>query len=348
MSDHPRVRPGWRGRRQAGLTLVELMIGLMLGLVIVAALGQLYAGGKATTQVGQGLANLNENGRFAVDLLSADLRIAGYLSCGGAGADIGNTLNDPTHWLRQTTGLLGFEGGKDTPPSELWPEVRADTDVLIVRHAAAAGATTGDTLQPGEVLMISNRVCNQATLFQLTKPLTYNPNTPFAAATFVATTGSEPGNCTNKLFGGFDCGATSGAYAAGFGLGYALSPFEVHAYYISASDPPSLMRMRLCRQAGKATTCVDELVRDVENFQVEYCCDAGSYIPADQVVAKSIDWDDLTSVRFALLLRSRDANAKTKASAESINLLGTTLTTPNDRRLRRVFGGVVALRNQLQ
>ncbi len=330
-----------------GLALVELMIALVLGLVIVAALGQLYAGGRSTARVGESLTRLNENGRFAVDLLAGDLRMAGYLSCGGAGADIGSTVNGGSNWLYQTAGLRGFEGGVDTLPSELTGQVRTGTDVLIVRRAAAESALAGQTFQAGEILVISNTVCNQATLFQLTSSLAYNPSAAFNPGSAVSTTGSNPGNCTANLFGSFDCGSVSGAYADTFGSGFALSRYAVHAYYISAADPPTLMRMRLCQSGGNASTCVDELIRDVEDLQVEYCCNGNAYVTADQVVANSIDWGDLTSVRFALLMRSREANVRTEAAAQTISLLGNQITTPSDRHLRRVFGGAVAARNQL-
>jgi type IV pilus assembly protein PilW len=335
------------GGRRAGLALVELMIALVLGLVIVAALGQLYAGGRSTARVGESLTRLNENGRFAVDLLAGDLRMAGYLSCGGAGAELGNAVNGGGNWLYQTAGLRGFEGGVDTLPSELTGKVRSGTDVLIVRRAAAESAAAGQTFQRGDVLVISNTACNQATLFQLTAELAYNPSVAFNPGSAVSTTGSNPGNCTANLFGSFDCGSVAAAYADTFGSGFALSRYAVHAYYVSASDPPTLMRMQLCEQSGTAATCLDELIRDVEDLQVEYCCDGNAYVTADQVIARGIDWGDLTSVRFALLLRSRNANVRTEASAQTISLLETPITTPSDRYLRRVFGGVVATRNQL-
>ncbi len=60
-----------------------------------------------------------------------------------------------------------------------------------------------------------------------------------------------------------------------------------------------------------------------------------------------IDWGDVSSVRFALLLRSRQSNARTEAVAQTVDLVGKSVTTPADRHLRRVFGSVVTLRNNL-
>ncbi len=253
-----------------GLALVELMIALVLGLVITAALGQLYSGSRTTFRVGDSLTRLNENGRFAVDLLAEDLRMAGYLSCGGSAAALGNAVNGGGHWLFQTGGIDGLEGGVDTLPSELSGQVRAGTDVLIVRRAATDAAGAGPAFRAGEILVVANPICTQSALFQITAALNYNPNAGFDAATNVSTTSSDPGNCTANLFGNFDCPAAAGAHGGTYGPGSTLNRYAVHVYYISASDPPTLMRLRLCEESGEAATCTEELIREVEDFQVQF------------------------------------------------------------------------------
>lgn len=65
-------------RLQQGLTLVELMVGLTLGLVITTSLLLLFANASAN---GQNLARSGvqiENGRYVSELLRDDLRLAGF------------------------------------------------------------------------------------------------------------------------------------------------------------------------------------------------------------------------------------------------------------------------------
>jgi len=65
-------------RSQRGLTLVELMVGLALGLIVTAALLLLLANASAN---GQNLARAGtqiENGRYVSELLREEVRLAGF------------------------------------------------------------------------------------------------------------------------------------------------------------------------------------------------------------------------------------------------------------------------------
>lgn len=64
--------------RQYGLTLIELMIALVLGLIIVSAVLNVYAGSTRSARFTGGLQSLQENGRFGVLALTRGLRRAGY------------------------------------------------------------------------------------------------------------------------------------------------------------------------------------------------------------------------------------------------------------------------------
>lgn len=63
---------------QWGLTLVELMIALGLGLLLVAGVGAVYLGSSQTYRVAQEGARIQESGRYALDVIGRSLRQAGY------------------------------------------------------------------------------------------------------------------------------------------------------------------------------------------------------------------------------------------------------------------------------
>jgi type IV pilus assembly protein PilW len=65
-------------RRQAGLSLIELMITLVLGLIIVAAVFNMYTGNSHSARFTEGLQTMQENGRYGVSVLQRGLRLAGY------------------------------------------------------------------------------------------------------------------------------------------------------------------------------------------------------------------------------------------------------------------------------
>lgn len=66
------------GKKQAGFTLVELMIALLLGLVIIAAVINIYVGSSRSSKYTSGLQTMQENGRYGVSVLRRGLRLAGY------------------------------------------------------------------------------------------------------------------------------------------------------------------------------------------------------------------------------------------------------------------------------
>ena len=79
------MRAGTRGRGgsaaprgQRGMTLIELMIALVLGLTVVAAVFNVYAGTSKSQRFTAGLQSLQENGRFGLSALRRGFRLAGF------------------------------------------------------------------------------------------------------------------------------------------------------------------------------------------------------------------------------------------------------------------------------
>lgn len=62
---------------QKGFSLVELMVALALGLLLSAAAIQMFLTSQQSMNVQQGSSEVQENGRFAIDFLMADIRKAG-------------------------------------------------------------------------------------------------------------------------------------------------------------------------------------------------------------------------------------------------------------------------------
>lgn len=89
----------------------------------------------------------------------------------------------------------------------------------------------------------------------------------------------------------------------------------------------------------------EELIEGVENMQIQYGEDldgnrsADVYRSADQVV----DWGAVVSVRISLLLQSVEDGIVSHPQTYRFNGMTTTAT---DRRLRRTFSTVIALRNR--
>lgn len=72
--------------RQGGLTLVELMIGIALGLVVILAVVYVFAGSRASHRHQESFSAVQESGRIALEVLARDIRMAGNPGCGNLGA----------------------------------------------------------------------------------------------------------------------------------------------------------------------------------------------------------------------------------------------------------------------
>jgi hypothetical protein len=120
-------------RRDSGLSLVELLVALALGVVLAFASVNLLLRSKLSYLEADELARLQENGRYALRLLSRELSMAGYL----AGELPG------THIVSSLTGSPCFEYMQDTTvPLEYWNDVSAN----------GVGSGRGNAL-PGDCLL---------------------------------------------------------------------------------------------------------------------------------------------------------------------------------------------------
>lgn len=64
--------------QQSGLSLIELMIGMVLGLIILTALINMFAGSSRSAAFSDGLRTMQENGRHGIQTLKRGIRLAGY------------------------------------------------------------------------------------------------------------------------------------------------------------------------------------------------------------------------------------------------------------------------------
>jgi type IV pilus assembly protein PilW len=125
--------------RQRGLTLVELMVALAIGLGVLLAGGRLLvlANGAYASQVES--AGIEDGGRFAVDLIGRAVRQAGAVdveTVAGAAADAAPA---------RLAGLDAHSLSRTTPGiADPLPAAVNGSDVLAVRFTGAGAAPFGD------------------------------------------------------------------------------------------------------------------------------------------------------------------------------------------------------------
>jgi type IV pilus assembly protein PilW len=76
LKTHRRIIPGRAG--QSGMTLIEVMIAMVIGLIVFLVVSKAYVGGLTTKRVQTDVSRLNETTRFTFDLISRETRKLGY------------------------------------------------------------------------------------------------------------------------------------------------------------------------------------------------------------------------------------------------------------------------------
>lgn len=122
-------------RRARGLSLIELMVALTIGTLLMLGLVEVFTASRTAYQLATAVGRAQENGRFALDFLTRDIRMAGHAGCvndqslmlpdGGninslflttAQRDA-NTVTALNYRLRFDVAIQGYEA-KGTAPSE--------------------------------------------------------------------------------------------------------------------------------------------------------------------------------------------------------------------------------------
>jgi len=367
--------------RQSGLSLIELMIAVVLGLTLALGVAQIYVGTSTTERDQDARLRIQENGRFALNFIGNEIRMAGYLGCQGSiqGSSVNNTLDGPPATFQPQTGIQGWEAVGTAPgtinnsannvatvssTTAEWttgdgafniPDVQAvpNSDILRLWGGWGDSGTVtsvnngADTIQAQAAVGIQANDfliisdCEQADFVQA---CAVTPDTPPTTATVTINTACNPGNINTAVI-------TSAAPAEVIRLEGAM-------YYVGkrdddANNPPSLYRSTLTATGTAGPG--EELIEGVESMQLLYGVNTDqdvratvdAYLTADQVT----NWDEVISVRVSLLLQSVEDG--TVPAPQPYIFDGVTYDggagngeLPQDERVRRVFTATISLRNR--
>ena len=333
---------------QQGFSLIELMVGLSIGLFLVAVMGAVYLGSRNTFVVQEAGSRMQENGRFAMDTITADLRMSGFRGCLGSDA-LDNTLNTPTAllynftepvWGARNTGAAWAPAL--TTPADTLSALPAG-DVLVVRRPTGLGwsligemantsaplvITATANFTQGDLLVLAD--CAGGAVLQATNSA---PGTGGSIAHVTAAAGVVPGVARN-------------AFTRSYANDARVWRMQTLIYYIANS----------ARRSGQTALWVytnpvydggaqrSELVTGVERLAVTYGVDTDGDFSADrfQSADQVANWAQVVSARVELLLVG---GSDTRATVtQPFNFGGQTIT-PTDQKLRTVMSTMVSLRN---
>nr|WP_311528143.1 PilW family protein [uncultured Ralstonia sp.] len=295
-------------RRQVGMTLLELMISIAIGLFLVAGIGALIAQQSRSRAELDKTGRQIENGRYAFTLLQDDIENAGYYGQYTMVMPVPTALPDPCAKDKVSidAALALPLQGYDSPSTVPAPLANClddanhvpNTDILVVRRLE-----TDDPLPP-LASAVAAQVYVQATPSAKITDIGPDP-TPAAPSkyTLVQKDGVTPAELRR--------------YVEHI---YFVSPCHVYAVGTTCTatadggNPiPTLMRLEITVGPGGVPQFVTTpLVDGIENMQLDYGVDAiGSGSPAAPFITAPAlaDWPNVMAVRINLLARNTAKSA---------------------------------------
>jgi type IV pilus assembly protein PilW len=292
-------------RAARGFTLVELMIAVTIGLLILAGMTSLFVRNSRSQAEIEKANRQIENGRYAIDTLTGDLRNAGFYGefdptplasppavpdpCASSLAAIRAAL--PLH-------VQGYDNGAAMPACV--QDQRPGTDVLVVRHTRTCNAGEGDCDEAGvEGPMFQASLCNNGSELDSGNLANY-----YALDTDTTKLDRHRRDCTTV--------APSRRYLT-------------HIYYVANNDKtgdgiPTLKRAELRVVDGTLQFVPVPLVEGIDNLQLEYGIDTNGDGKADlfssdpggangcsDATCAVSNWRNVVTVKLNLLARSTEA-----------------------------------------
>lgn len=370
---------------QQGMTLIEILISLVIGLVLMAGVISLMINSKRAYNVQTDLAGLQENSRFVVDSIAKDARMAGYQGCsGGLPQSIqglnNQAINGVTSDLASDVLLLSFADTSRNafaimhcPPFDVYGQLFGldlaayDKVCLPVDHANFPSPTPlmseKATFTFDSTVVPTFAGCNQSE----TGNVCFGVGGDLRVGDIVIVSdcnGSDRYQVGNVGFTGgrltsvtLATALTRRYFNGGQSYGAEMRRLVTHRYYVAGVNGRSVM----CRDAlalNAALTCdvangAEVLVEGVENMQLRYLMNSGSdtapnfqYVTAPNVT----DWERVRGIRVTLLMQTTESRTDRDIVTQTYSLdeeTGFNSYSPSNlNRLRRVFSNTVMLRNR--
>ncbi len=267
---------------QRGFTLIELMIAMLIGVFLMGGVIQIFLSAKQAYRLQENLSRLQENGRFAMDFITKDVRMAGYTGCTKTlpATNPANTITEQTklngsnnvtnaNWMASSCGSLCITA----------------TDAITFQYAKSCGGSL-TTKMTGSAVGFSIKIGANSCNITVGSPVLVGDCTSsnvFTAAANTTNTKDANNNTTasdvkiDKAF----------LTAKDYDVDAELFAFQNNATYFirtGAGGLPALFRVD--------SSGTNELVEGIENMQILYGVDTDTpnqdFIPNYYVDATAV------------------------------------------------------------
>lgn len=161
-------------KKQKGLSLIELLVGMVLSLIIIGGIIQVFLANRQAFNMSQSMVRVQESGRFAVSFISEAIRESGGYGCvpslnnegnnirswAGSATDV-NAIQTTSGWTNSADGTDNDTGDPDDPfddPDSLsLLQLTSNESVItsVINGNTVQVSGDGD-FEGGDLVLISN------------------------------------------------------------------------------------------------------------------------------------------------------------------------------------------------
>lgn len=288
-----------RMNRHNGFSLTELLIAMMLGLLVIGGVLGVFLANQRTSNVNASLSELQNTARIAFQLMSKDIRSAGFNGCGNP-VRVVNVLNVAQPWAAWNDGIRGFvspvaaiNGLTPTTGTEAIRLMYASGNSNSVQLHDVANAqftvTTTPLLNPLDIAIVCDDTLSA--IFQVSSVDTVN--------NFINhNTAGAPLNCTEN-FGFANPFVCAAAVARTFASSSMIMRFESVAWFVAPSADDSSVKSLYRAALVGANQVNEEVLFGVSDLQLRYM-DATTR--QFNLASAVVNWGDIVAVSVTLTL----------------------------------------------
>ena len=313
-----------------GFSLIELLVAMVLGLFLMTGVISAFISAKQSYAQQDALGQMQENARFALEMLARDTRMAGFGGC-SSDISIANTLDSGYSGSATSfsDGLIGYLGdaSNSTFPTSFKASSAINTDAIIIHTVDSDNSlivdshtptspdieftTSNSTLKQGDIVVLVDSNCSNMAIYANTGPTNNNNDKDYSSHSTGNISGESYKNCTIELKGDFTCTDTTGALSLAYTPGSSAYKMESFAYFIgpptanSASGIPSLYKKDVSGTSTANAEAAKEVVEGVTDLEIFYGLKSGNniqYLKANGI--SSSEWINVQSVRYKVTIQS--------------------------------------------
>ncbi|PJE80114.1 hypothetical protein CI610_00925 [invertebrate metagenome] len=342
-----------------GISLIEALLAVLLSAILLGGIWPMFTAIIRSYHLQEAMASLQSNGRFVMDFLSREIRMAGFTGCleqDGIRSVI-TSRDTSRQWmtLPADIGVMGYDTGrsgaglidsKATSPALVISRILRENSYPVSSYIDSAGTIQllhSHNFDSGDLLALGDEQCQKIGIFKA------GDETQGNRIRYQVDDGQSLHNC-GRLFNNETGCLKNKTISVVRSNSLWLSPVETMAYYIRNSNgQPVLYRKRAGLSASGRSLSAEALVEGIESLHFLYGLDdnddgtVDQYVSAQTLGDKDDQWKKVTGVRLEVVFRS----LQPVLEQPQHYFFAKKTVAPSDHYLRYVMVRTVAIRNQL-